>query len=260
VVDRLHKDDWLHIAKRLCVGARVRVQHGRERRQNMTVGHEGDHYWAYCQACKASGRVDKEHVRITDMKAPAESHSLVLPDDMVKVLDADKAVQDAVGGFLASKNMDPQYLPELWFSRSRCRLLFMHGCEWLGRDTTGASMQKWLTFNQSNHLHHTWGTGLAVVVEDPFSYFKVRWALRDKPVYAVYSSLGTRMSDELMLLLLKSDHVTFFYDDDAAGHKGAATESHRLRALGVQAVARCATLGRDPKDMTIEEIRQHIGG
>jgi hypothetical protein len=259
-MSRLNKDDWLHIAKRLVVGGRVRVQHGRERRQNMTIGHEGDHYWAYCQACKASGRVDKDHVRITAVLAPKESASLVLPDDMVKVLDADKAVQDAVLGFLASKNMDAQYLPELWFSRSRCRLLFMHGCEWLGRDTTGASMQKWLTFNQSNHLA---GPDIvirkAVVVEDPFSYYKVRWALQGYNV-AVFSSLGTKMSDALLVKLMTTGTVMFFYDDDAAGHKGAATESHRLRALGVNAVARCATGGRDPKDMTIEEIRQHIGG
>lgn len=257
---RLNKEDWLHIAKRLHIGGRVRVRHGRERRSNMTIGNEGDHYWAYCQACKESGKEMKEHVRITDVRAPAESHSLVLPDDMVKVLDADKAVQDAVLGFLASKNMDAQYLPELWFSRSRCRLLFMHGCEWLGRDTTGASMQKWLTFNGSNHLA---GPEIVlrkvVVVEDPFSYYKVRWALQDHGV-AVFSSLGTKMSDQLLVKLMTTGDVIFFYDDDAAGHRGAATESHRLRALGVRAVARCATQGRDPKDMAIEEIRKHIGG
>lgn len=257
----LRKEDWLPIAKRLAINAKVRVRHGHERRTNLTIGNAGDHYWAYCQACKEGGKEMKEHVRITEMRAPAESQSLILPDDMLKVLDSDKAVQDAVLGFLASKNMDAQYLPELWFSRKRCRLLFMHGCEWLGRDTTGASMQKWLTFNGSNHLRSGTSTGLAVVVEDPFSYYKVRWALRqhhDRP--DIYSSLGTSMSDELMLILIHCDRVLFMYDDDAAGHRGADTEAKRLRALGVNAVAKCATGGRDPKDMTIEEIRQHIGG
>ncbi len=227
---------------------------------NMTVGNAGDHYWAYCQSCKEGGRVDKEHVRITDMQAPKESHSLVLPDDMMKVLDSDKAVQDAVFGFLASKNMDPAYLPELWFSKSRCRILFMHGMEWLGRDTTGASMQKWLTFNGSNHLRDgALVLKRCVVVEDPFSFYKVSWAMRGTGM-AVFSSLGTKLSDALLVRLMTTGEVTFFYDDDAAGHKGADTESKRLRALGVRAIAKCATLGRDPKDMTIEEIRQHLGG
>jgi hypothetical protein len=121
-------------------------------------------------------------------------------------------------------------------------------------------MQKWLTFNGSNHLRDdSIVLKLCVVVEDPFSFYKVKWAMRGTGV-AVFSSLGTRMSDALMIRLMTTGKVLFFYDDDGAGHKGAATESHRLRALGVDAVARCATAGRDPKDMTIEEIRQHIGG
>lgn len=256
----LLKEHWLHIAKRLHVGGRTRVRHLHERRTNLTIGNDSTHYWAYCQACKEGGRVDKEHVRIEAVLAPKESHSLILPDDMLKVQDSDEAVQAAVLGFLASKNMDAMYLPELWFSRARCRLLFMHGCEWLGRDTTGNSMQKWLTFNQSNHLHSGAANGLAVVVEDPFSYYKTRWALRDVPARPdIFSSLGTRMSDELLLKLMHYDRAVFFYDDDAAGHKGADTESKRLRALGVNATAKCATEGRDPKDMTIEEIRNHIG-
>lgn len=254
----LPQDEWLDAAKRQPVGGTGRVRHLRERRPNLIVSNKSDRYSAYCQACKQGGVVMKEHVVITSRKAPPESASLVLPYDMVEVLRADSTIQNAVLGFLASKNMDAEYLPSLWFSKSRCRVLIQHGVEWLGRDTTGASNQKWLTFNGSNHLRHTTLRRNAVVVEDPFSYYKVQWALRDDTDVAVFSSLGTAMSDELLLLLIQYSNVKFFYDDDAAGHRGALCESKRLRALGVDAVARCATEGRDPKDMSIAEIQQHV--
>lgn len=254
----LPQEEWLAAAKRQPVGGSGRIHHLREKRPNLIVGNDADRYWSFCQACKQGGVVMKEHVRITARQAPVESHSLVLPNDMLKVIDSEPVVQQAVLGFLASKNMDAQYLPELWFSKSRCRVLLMHGCEWLGRDTTGASPQKWLTFNGSNHLEGSLHGDLAVVVEDPFSFYKVEWASRSVPGFKVYTSLGTRMSDELLVKLLQHKGVMFFYDDDAAGHKGAACESKRLRALGVNSQAKCASGGRDPKDMSILEIQQHI--
>lgn len=221
----------------------------------MVVGNDTDRYWVVCNACKKGDVVMKEHVVITNRKAPAESSSLVLPHDMLKLVDCEPAVQAGVVGFLESKNMDIAYLPEVWFSKARCRIMIQHGIEWLGRDTTNASPQKWLTFNGSNHLRHTILGRKAVVVEDPFSYYKVKWALRDDNV-AVFSSLGTKMSDELMLILLDYEEVSFFYDDDAAGHRGALKESQRLRALGVNSRPKCA-IGGDPKDMTIEGIQHH---
>lgn len=253
----LSKDEWLHLAKRQPVGGTGRHNHGRERRPNLVVGNDADRYWAYCNACKAGGVEMKEHVVITNRKAPADSMSLTLPHDMLRLIDCEPAVQHGVVGFLASKNMDQQYLPELWFSKARCRIMLMHGVEWLGRDTTNASPQKWLTFNGSNHLA---GPDIvirkAVVVEDPFSFYKVQWALRDMGI-SVFCSLGTRMSDALLIKLMTTGTVAFFYDDDAAGHKGAATESHRLRSLGVDSRAHCA-VGGDPKDMSVLAIQNHV--
>jgi hypothetical protein len=176
--------------------------------------------------------------------------------DMEHVFTSTKAVQDGVLGFLASKNMDAMYLPDLWYSKSRCRVMIQHHGAWLGRDTTERSPQKWITYNRSNHLGPIQARhNVAVVVEDPFSFFKVRWAMAGEGAN-VYTSLGTALSDELMLKLLKHHkRVIVFYDGDDAGYSGAARESHRLRSCGIEAVAACAGHGADPKDMTIGAIR-----
>lgn len=251
-------DEWLHLAKRCAVGQTTRHHHGRERRPNLVVGNKDDRYWAYCNACKTGGVVMKEHVVITGRSAPAESAHLTLPHDMVRVLDADKAVQDAVLGFLAHKNMDAQYLPELWFSKERCRVLLNYDGAWLGRDTTERSPQKWLTYSGSNHLGPYCGVHpLAVVVEDTFSFYKVAWALAGRDV-SVYCSLGTKLSNDLMINLLQHDRVLMFYDGDTAGNAGAVKESHRLRACGVSSNAWTAPPDLDPKDMSIYAIREYI--
>lgn len=256
----LPDSDWLDRAKRLPVGRTVRVRHGSEKRLNLVVGNDEGHYWAYCQACKDGGKVTKDHVRITGV-APKESESLVLPHDMVHIMQAESAMRDGVLGFIAHKNMDAMYLPPLWFSPSRKRLLLQTEHGWLGRDTTERSPQKWLTFTAgTSHLGES-RPGLkqiAVVVEDPFSHYKVKWALADSPEYTVFSSLGTAVKDALVMVLLGYHDVRMFYDGDAAGRKGAAVETSRFRAFGAKAHSMCAPEGMDPKDMTIEQIREHL--
>lgn len=233
--------------------------HLRERRPNLVVRNLSDRYTAYCMACKQGAVLLKEHVRVTGIAAPVTSQDLTLPADMVRIEHAEQAVQDGVLGFLAHKHMDMCYLDTpVFFSRQRMRLLLHWDGGWLGRDTTERSPQKWLTFNQQTHLDPQERCPAALVVEDPFSFFKVRWALRDMPI-CVYSSLGTAVPDALMIKLLEHDNVAFFYDGDAAGYKGADTESKRLRAFGVRSSAVCAYLGNDPKDMTIEAIREYAG-
>jgi hypothetical protein len=254
----LPQEDWLHLAKRLPIGQSTRHHHGRERRPNLTVGNAGDRYWAYCNACKQGGVVQKEHVIITGRQAPRESCDLTLPFDMRRILECDEPVRNGVLAVLANKNMDAQYLPELWFSKSRCRILFCHDGQWLGRDTTEASPQKWLTYNGSDHLAPTHGKmgRVAIVVEDPFSFYKVDWAVGVE--YDVFTSLGTKISDALMVKLLQYDKVFMFYDGDEAGYKGANVGAKRLRSCGVEASESCAPQGLDPKDMTIHAIREYL--
>jgi DNA primase len=51
----------------------------------------------------------------------------------------------------------------------------------------------------------------------------------------------------------------FMYDGDAPGYDGAAQGAKAIRALGIAAIASCCPYdGRDPKDMTILEIKSHL--
>lgn len=261
---RLPDEEWLHHAKKLGVGSRTRLFHRREGRPNLVVGNEAGKWWAYCQSCKAGGVVEKDHVRITGTVAPASSTHLDLPRDSIPILELDEFSRDAVLRLLAEKNMDQTYLPPVYFSEQRKRMLIDTDQGWLGRDTTGHSPQKWLTYQGSLYLHSMVGSS-AVVVEDPFSFYKVRWALQGTD-WSVYCALGTVVRPVLALQLLHHARVIMFFDGDEAGAVGAKREAKKVRGLGVQALARCAPEGLDPKDLSIEEIRgfldgtQHSGG
>lgn len=256
---RLPDSEWLHLAKKLAVGGTSRHFHRREKRPNLVVGNSAGKWWAYCQSCKAGGVVEKDHVKITGGKAPESSSHLDLPRDMVPILELDEFSRDSVLRLLALKNMDQLYLPPLYFSEQRKRMLLDTGQGWLGRDTTGDSPQKWLTYDETlwlGSVGHADGT--AVVVEDPFSYYKVKWALRDVPQFSVSCALGTVVRPAHRLALLPCTSVILFFDGDRAGDAGARREAKAIRGLGVRAVARCAPEGFDPKDLTIDNIRSFI--
>lgn len=258
---RLPDDEWLHLAKRLSVGSRTRVYHRREGRPNLVIGNEAGKWWAYCQSCKAGGVVEKDHVKITGGKAPDSSTHLDLPRDNTPLLELDEFACDSVLRLLAQKNMDQVYLPPLHFSEQRKRMLIDTGQGWLGRDTTGHSPQKWLTYAGTLWLGPMASNlegNTAVCVEDPFSYYKTVWALRDTPEVSVFCALGTVVRPVLRMRLLSADRVVLFFDGDAAGESGAKREASAMRGLGSRAVARCAPEGFDPKDLSIEDIRSFI--
>lgn len=256
---RLPDDEWLHIAKRLPVGSRTRVYHRREGRPNLVIGNESGKWWAYCQSCKQGGVSEKDHVKITGGKAPESSTHLDLPRDSTPILELDEFGRDAVLRLLALKNMDQMYLPPIHFSEQRKRMLIDTGQGWLGRDTTGHSPQKWLTYDGTLWLGDDVGAvqRTAVIVEDPFSYYKVSWALRGASDYTVYCALGTVIRPSLVRSLLRigPERVVCFFDGDDPGDTGAKREASKLRGLGVRALARCAPTGFDPKDLSIEDIR-----
>jgi hypothetical protein len=201
----------------------------------------------------------KEHVRLTGARAPSCSSDLTLPQDNTKLADLSPCLRDAVLRHIAGKNMDCVYLPELWFSDSRKRLLIQTEQGWMGRDVTGASPQKWITYNRQTFLQqHSKVQTLAIVVEDTFSYYKVRWAMRNCPNVGVFCALGTTLSNGLLLELLKYESTLMFLDGDKAGWRGANEGAQRIRAFGKKTRVACAPLDKDPKDMTIQEIGEHV--
>lgn len=261
----LRQDDWLHHAKRLAVGMRTRVRHLNERRPNMTVGNERGHWWAYCQACKQGGRLDKDHVLLQGPVEPLDrAQELTVPHDLRPVLGSEYEV--TVGRFLASKGMMFPYLPKLWYSESRKRLCLQDPAgTWHGRDMTERSAAKWLHYGQPHIVGWSANGGTTVVTEDLFSMYKVMYALRIphwesrmQQDLSVQSTLGAGLSVRAALALKNCRRIVWAYDGDKAGDDGYAQASKRMRVHGPKQYRARPPEGMDPKDMTCEAIREMI--
>lgn len=263
----LRQEDWLHVARGLAIGETVRVPHkgDHSNRPNLVVSNKPDRWSAYCWSCKASGVQFKTHVKYQP-KAPKESNSLVHPQDAVLVSGLPAYKQHLVAGFLARKGMDAIMLPPgLAFSETRQRLLVPTEHGLLGRDVTEAAHQKWLTYDRTAFLGNGPKGCVPVLVEDAFSYFKVRWAMQLAGMsdrYCAVCTLGTNPSAAtvLHLLSMQPEGIIIMYDGDAAGASGADTVQRRMRALGVPCCTRLASWGHDPKDETAEFLQRTIMG
>lgn len=245
--------DWLEQAKRLPVGMRIRVRHGRECRPNMTIANDREHWWAYCQRCKEGGKVEKEHVLLT-AHYRAEQRTLEVPTDMVPVERSE--YEQIVGRFLARKGMMFPYLPALYYSPSHGRIMLQDGTQWHGRDITDKSNQKWLHYGAPFA-----GTPacITILTEDLFSMFKVRYALQG--VYqdvAVCSTLGSSCGPAAALALKNCTALVWFYDADDAGDSGFTQASRRMRPFVRRQQRLRPPDGLDPKDMHVEEIRAAV--
>lgn len=250
----LPEHEWLDKAKRLSVGMKVRVLHRSERRPNMIVGNAPDRWWCYCQACKEGAVVQKEHV-ILGSADPAPAADLSFPPDLRLIQGTDAELP--VLRFLARKSMDSTYLPPIWYSASRKRMLLDTGHGWMGRDITEKSPQKWLTYNRSKLLGTVKQGAPAIMVEDTFSWYKVRWAIRDR--VPVLCALGTGIHDALMLALAQCNHAVWFFDGDPAGYSGAEEGTRRVRAFGIPSSTVSPPQGKDPKDMHCNDIVTLLG-
>lgn len=264
---------WLPQAKRLGVGMQGRGRHrgcsSNSDRENLTYKHLADRYVAYCQACRQPGIHTKEHVAFGYV-APAMSNLLTKPTDVFQIHTLEAHERANIADFLATKHMDLIFFDGVTaFSPSRKRfLVYDHRGQLMGRDTTGRAHSKWLTYDGQHYIEpKEWRQGSpALLVEDAFSMYKVRWALRGTGMdVAVYCSLGTRMHANLFLTLIeRHKEVVSFYDGDQAGYNGCNANDRELSALGIArtptltGVRYCATEGLDPKDMTIEAIRNHV--
>lgn len=254
-------EDWLGIAKRLSLNTTARVIHGREHRANLVIGNAPDRWWAYCQACKCGGVELKTHVQFNTEHREYSGRQLITPTDLVPLQEADTHTQTAVVEFLYSKGMDVLYLPPLFTSARAGRLLMKSNGAWLGRALSEHIPEKWLMYTNIPYAGVIHSHKTAVITEDAFSMFKVRYAMEraDTPV-DVLCSLGTAVRDGLSVPLLQYDRVLFMYDGDSAGYVGAARESKRFGTFGLYSRSICAPHGLDPKDMTLQAIVDHLKG
>lgn len=255
------REEWEGIARRLPIGRSIRVQHGREHRQNMVVRNLPDRFTAYCHACQMSGVVFKEHAVLAPQPEP---EFLVAPTDLIPVRDSGMALR-----FLAQKHIPllPEYLNPLAFSPSANRIIVVTPEGTLGR-TIGNSSAKWMTYDKQTFatLRKVSNPLGAVVVEDALSAHKLAVVCAAEDVHInVYAALGSDVSAALLVHLLSNEipQVWVWPDGDAAGNKFRERWLKKHSALGITGGGFIPTEGRDPKDYTIDEIRvvlSTIGG
>ena len=250
-------EDWLEAAKATPLGRSRRVYHLNENRPNLVVYNEDGEWSAYCHKCHDSGRKSKTHV-ILRPPVDARKPDTTLPQDAFHVLQAGKFCEDdrMLASFLVSKNMVPSLLPPMWYSRSRRRLIVPVPGGLLGRDVSGMSTAKWISYTNSlRNFELGYGRGPYILVEDTFSAFKVWRACPESPVIC---TLGTDVQQAL-LLRMRGGRAFVMYDGDSAGGIGAmAWRRHALP--GQQITYAVAPNGLDPKDMEVAEIRAHLKG
>ncbi len=282
-MSRLLREDWLPEAQKLAVGRKHRIFHKPDgsRRANLVIGHEGDRWWAYCQACKTGDAVHKSHVKLTE-RAPVESTKVETPDDIVSMYDLEPLRRRQLEGFLLTKGTPGFVLPDWGYSDKRKRIIIrpeswrdtIGAC--LGRDITGSSTIKWIVYNR---LTCAWVLEAVksdrpairdtlVITEDLLSMYKVKWALHRAHFgmpfndQFVGTTLGTGISSSMLAELVRNPFhkIVVFYDGDKAGVKGAKTVAHRLQALlpATQVYHTTAPDGFDPKDMEAQEITNHL--
>lgn len=259
---RIPDSEWLPLARALAVGQTSRHPHKGDRttRPNLIVHNLPDRWKASCMSCGAWGSVMKTHVQYRGRRAPALSNDLSLPKDMIRLPMRQHYETDHVHAFILRKNMDASMLPPLWFSKERQRLLLETEHGWLGRDITELSPQKWLTYNRTPYLGRTRAGAVHFVVEDPFSFYKLRWATQEaSPVCVPLCALGTKLHPALLASLAQTQMqgAVFFYDGDARGAQGAKECAARIRPYQ-RSLGACAPTGKDPKDMQRSEIIDHV--
>lgn len=205
--------------------------------------------------------------------APVIETPYIKPDDMVNLYSLyddpnTSYLADRVFKFLASKNMDIAYLEwqaELYYSTKADRLILKHNDDCIGRSLREKHPAKWMTYDKQTYSYCDGAFGVsastAIIVEDTFSMYKTRWALRSSPGLSVISSLGTTISRALLLRIMESSirTVIIFYDNDYAGIRGADVAVRKLRRYGINALAlHPPKSGDDPKDMDTALIFKEI--
>lgn len=246
--------DWLHIAKRLAVGQRLRVVHGRERRANMIVENNAGHYRAYCQACKEGGYVSKDHV-VLATRPKVQENTLIVPTDLVRVIGSEH--ERGVMDFLVSKNMMDVYLPLMWVSPKVKRLYLQdNSLKWHGRALYESNNAKWLHYGATSSVVGDLSSTTTIVVEDLFSMFKVEYALRGHPA-RVYCTLGAHLKNHNVVDLMVDGvrNLIWLYDADDAGDTGYTHGAHRMRQFGKHQARARPPDNLDPKDMQINALR-----
>lgn len=254
-MSKLCHDHWLAEAKRLPIGRSNRIYHGAERRPNLVIRNLADSYRAYCHSCHEGQVVKKEFVSTLPVAQEelSRDHGKLVGLECLIGTDADR-----IARFLLSKNMTWEMVyKHCLYSHKDQRLVFKTPTVVIGRDITERSKAKWVRYKgDKSYASPIQFTGITKVgnitlVEDYLSVLKGYHYINQERLYGngIISMQGTEIKPELTEILLRADHVTLCFDNDAAGIAGARKAAQQLDLLGVSNSTIFPDVNKDPKDM-----------
>lgn len=262
-IKRLENEEWLDAAKRTPVGHTRRVVHGAEDRPNMVVRNEMGYWSAYCHRCHCGARLDKEHVKLVQPQKMAREKPGTTPGLLRPISDLDIRTQSLILEHWQEKGVsEPVVRPlsPMWSQQDQ-RIVYTSSDGQIGRTLDKHHPSKWHSYLHSQgFMRASVGLGFAgrraVITEDFYSAAKIQ-AYAQGDVVAV-AALGTRVNAGLTVLLAQAAEVCLAFDDDDAGHEANAYVSRALALMGIKHSVFICGRGRDPKDLSPDEIEEHF--
>lgn len=254
----LHRSEWLHLAQAIPVGQSRRCRHGNEPTDAMVV-YNNDTYWsARCHRCGVGARVNKEHVLL---RSDGDQRlRQTLPNDLVPLAECNEAIQQAVWRYMVSKGIDPNMLrtQSLYWAGASSRVVFKNAGEGaIGRYIGSADVPKWVSYwvqgKAAKYFSSAKLGDKVVITEDYLSAIKVTAATQGE--FVGVAALGTRISQELLLACF-GRQVTLMLDGDSAGQAAVPKALREFRGVGVPAKAVRLPVNKDPKDLTLIELKE----
>lgn len=252
---RLHDSEWLPLAERLPVGQQQRVMHDCGRTPSLIVRRSVGKLTAHCFRCKGWGSKVLEMRVHPSLREPESSVQYALPREYI--FPTGEAL-NAVCRFLASKGIDPKMIPQgVMYSAKHGRVAFTANEGLVIARTMYDAVPKWVQYQNPFYglgygVRIGIGTGVTVLTEDWLSALKVGYSTGHK----VIAILGTSITREVeSLLLADAQPVLIMLDADAAGRAGALAALKQLRFLGITCRIVHLPVGKDPKDLQVQELR-----
>lgn len=251
---------WLEIAKGLAVGSKVRVSNplNPNSRNSLDIYNSIDSYSCWDFRHNKGDRVEKEFIFETEVLD--YSKPIPLPNNIPYDL-LEPYQKQYVDRFLVSKGITPHMLnklnKQLLYASKVGRLLVecktLDSSYFIGRDLSGKSSAKWLSYRehpkQCYDINLTSNYDKLILTEDSLSALKVSFATG----LTTLALSGTMLKDEVALICSDYSQAIVWLDGDEAGQNGTTKVVKDLRSI--TDVSSINVQGKDPKDLTIQEIR-----
>lgn len=256
---------WLRACKRLAVGQRARFRCCGSTPAGV-IYNNVDAWEYFCFRCKQVGKERKQYQRLLLQEEPRVQPSA--PADAICISQASAETQRFLYGFLSSKGIMPEMVPEALWSNEKQRIIFRVGSAALGRAVHARQQPKWVMYGQPIPFAAAApavapdvaaGAPLKVVLtEDFLSALKIQHAVTNYSALNVQAiaMLGTRLPVQLRAWLIQQKpQVILMLDNDPAGHAGVVAAKKALRPF---MQCREHFFEADPKDATVQEILEAL--